>query len=159
MSPAPLYSIDYFLGFDEILEVENIQPEGQLLYNSGVIFFKNSYRIKQLFYKWKDLAQKYAHSKHGDQPFLTLAIEQLNFNPYTLSRSYNYRGIGEYIIGPVRIWHSRGTIPENINVNVNLWPPRRAWSSKVEYFSKKKNIIERNKDRIVRFFKQINTDS
>jgi hypothetical protein len=59
------------------------------------------------------LARKYPDAPWGDQTYLTLAMEQLGFNPYTLSPSFNYRGFGELISGSIRIWHSFAPVPPN----------------------------------------------
>jgi len=133
MAPAPHYSIDYFWGFDRIMEREGIDCKGQLLYNSGVIFFKKSSEVRSVFSQWMALAQKYQHEMNNDQPFLSLAMEKLGFNPYTLSISYNYRGFGDAISGVVRVWHSHGAMPENVNEFKKAWPPRRAWPGKITY--------------------------
>lgn len=133
LSPAPHYSLDHFWGFDQIMEKEGVERRGQLQYNTGVIFFKNSQDVRMILQKWMELAVRYQTEFENDQPFFTLALEQLGVNPYTLSISYNYRGFGDAISGIVRIWHSHEEIPENLNVFENAWPPRRAWPKKVKY--------------------------
>ena len=60
-----------------------------------------------------------------DQPFLTLALEQLGVTPYVLSPLYNYRGLGEYAVGNIRIWHSHFAPPLDLNEFENAWPARR----------------------------------
>lgn len=132
-SPAPHYSLDYFWGFDRVMNLERIDCKGQLQYNTGVIFFKNSPTVKSIFKRWMELALKYQEEFTNDQPFFSLAMEGLDFNPYTLSISYNYRGFGDAISGVVRVWHSHGELPVNINEFKKAWPPRRAWPSKVAF--------------------------
>lgn len=131
LSPAPHYSLDAFWGFDEIMSKEKELRRGQLQYNTGVIFFNSSPIVKEVFSKWRQLGNKYKYFKN-DQPFFTLAMEQLIFNPYTLSISYNYRGFGDSISGDVRIWHSHGSMPKELNSYKVTWPPRRAWPGRVE---------------------------
>ncbi|NES81796.1 MAG: hypothetical protein F6K10_10545 [Moorea sp. SIO2B7] len=131
VAPAPHYSLDYFWSFDQIMTLEGIPCKGQLQYNTGVIFFKNSQTAKSIFEHWMNLAIKYQTQFNNDQPFFSLAMEELDFNPYTLSISYNYRGFCDAISGIVRIWHSHGKLPENINEFSVAWPPRRAQPSKV----------------------------
>ena len=138
LSPAPHYSLDYFWGFDKIMLSEGSSLKGQIQYNTGVIFFKKTLRVKSIFMRWKELVERYGDRFENDQPFFTLAMEQLEFVPYTLSISYNYRGFGDAISGIVRIWHSRGIVPENINEFEVSWPPRRAWPNRVKYFNKVK---------------------
>lgn len=133
MTPAPHYSLDYFFGFDQVMAAENVSCKGQLQYNTGVIFFKNTLTTKAIFKCWMNLALKYQKICNNDQPFFSLAMEKLNFNPYTLSISYNYRGFGDSISGLVRIWHSHGKLPESINEFGAAWPPRKAWPSRVEH--------------------------
>lgn len=125
MSPAPHYSLDHFWGFDQIMKHEGVDCRGQLQYNTGVIFFKYSLLVKSVFRRWMDLAIKYQQEFTNDQPFLSLAMEELGFNPYTLSISYNYRGFGDAISGIVRIWHSHEEMPAQINMFEEAWPPRR----------------------------------
>lgn len=133
VSPAPHYSLDQFWNFDRIMTAEGVPCKGQLQYNTGVIFFRNTAAVRTIFRRWMDLAVRYQKQFSNDQPFFTLAMEQLDFNPYTLSISYNYRGFGDAISGIVRIWHSHGEPPANINEFEQAWPPRRAWPGKVEY--------------------------
>lgn len=133
VSPAPHYSLDYFWGFDRIMNLEGIECKGQLQYNTGVIFFKNSPTVKSIFIRWRELALRYQKDFISDQPFFSLAMEKLDFNPYTLSISYNYRGFGDAISGIVRIWHSHGELPAKINEFKKAWPLRRAWPSKVVF--------------------------
>ena len=129
--PAPHYSLDAFWGFDEVMEKESVLRSGQLQYNTGVIFFNNSQIVKDVFSRWGYLGNLYSYFKN-DQPFFTLAMEELFFNPYTLSISYNYRGFGDAISGDVRVWHSHEEMPKNINKYDSSWPPRRAWPNRVE---------------------------
>lgn len=150
VSPAPHYSLDYFWGFDQIMNLEGIDCRGQLQYNTGVIFFKNSQMTKSIFMRWRELALRYQNKFMNDQPFFTLAMEELDFNPYTLSISYNYRGFGDAISGIVRIWHSRGKLPAKINTFKKAWPPRRAWPSKVAFPNEILRKIKRLKKRLSR---------
>ena len=140
VSPAPHYSLDYFWGFDRIMRLEGMPCKGQLQYNTGVIFFQNSQIVRSVFQHWMDLAFRYQKKCKNDQPFFSLAMEELDFNPYTLSISYNYRGFGDSISGLVRIWHSHGKLPERINEFKVAWPPRRAWPSKVIYLNQTQPI-------------------
>jgi hypothetical protein len=57
------------------------------------------------------IAMKDEIAPWGDQPYISLAMEILGFNPYTLSPSFNHRAFGELISGPVRIWHSYAPPP------------------------------------------------
>lgn len=143
LSPAPHYSLDAFLDFDRIMESEIVPRSGQLQYNTGVIFFSRSPRVMEVFDAWGNLGLRHQDFRN-DQPFFSLAMEQLAFNPYTLSISYNYRGIGQAISGDVRIWHSHGKMPLKINDYEWNWPGRRAWPGRMRYpKGKKKTLVSR----------------
>lgn len=148
IAPAPHYSLDYFLKFDKIMELEGVPCKGQLQYNTGVIFFKRSQVVQSVFEQWMLLAVKYQKDFINDQPFFTLAMEALNFNPYTLSISYNYRGFGDAISGIVRIWHSHGTLPEKINERATAWPLRKAFPSKVVFSKRPTGPVSRLRSKI-----------
>ena len=133
MSPAPHYSLESFWGFDRIMRAEGVRCAGQMQYNTGVIFFQKCPAVAAVFARWEELAVKHGADYKVDQPFFTLAMEQLEFNPYTLSISFNYRGFGDAISGLLRIWHSHGEMPQGINTFKRSWPPRRAWPSKLVF--------------------------
>jgi hypothetical protein len=151
VSPAPHYSLDYFSTFREIMEKEKIAQKGQVQFNTGVIFFKNTPQICSLFELWMMLALKYRKQFTNDQPFFSLAMEIADFNPYMLSISYNYRAFGDPISGLVRIWHSRGKLPRSINKFKRPWPPRRAFPNKVIYPSKIKKYTRKIKKKLLLF--------
>ncbi|MCW8922224.1 MAG: hypothetical protein OQK69_01150 [Gammaproteobacteria bacterium] len=133
MSPAPHYSLDWFWGFDEVMKSEGVKTSGQLQYNTGVIFFLLNTETVEVFRKWFLLAEKYSHICENDQPYFSLAMEECDFNPYTLSIGYNYRGFGDAISGVVRIWHSHDKMPEDINNLECGWPPRRVVEGKMHH--------------------------
>jgi hypothetical protein len=123
MAPAPHYSLDYFWDFPKVMDKIGMPKQSQLQHNSGVMFFKKQ-KIKKLFKYWKKLAYKYAHMTNNDQPLLSLAMEKIGFNPYTLSPSYNYRPFMQPVSGIVRIWHSEEKMPKGLNNFTKPWPPR-----------------------------------
>lgn len=131
-APAVHDALDNFFGFETILGAEGVACRGQLLYNSGVIFFHLNEASRGVLHRWKALARRYGQVYKRDQPFLTLAMDQLYFAPYALSRLYNYRAMGEYITGGVRIWHSRAPVPTGLNEPHSGWPPRRVWQGQLE---------------------------
>ena len=124
LAPAPTYSLDTYHRTGEIMSRESIPQAGQLLYNSGVIFFSSKIVEKGLFHEWLELCQKYSEAMRGDQEMLTLAMEMAAVNPYTLSKSYNTRGRFEPIIGSTRIWHQRSDVPRTLNYGSPGYPPR-----------------------------------
>ncbi len=113
MAQATHYSLADFRGFGRIMEAENVTPRGQLLYNSGVIFFDPRREdVRAVFELAAALAERHPDAPWGDQTYLTLAMEMLEFNPYTLSTAFNHRAFGELISGQLRIWHSYQPLPE-----------------------------------------------
>ncbi len=123
IAQAANYSLEHFWGFGEVLERMSFVSNELLLYNSGVIFFTRTPEVWQVMQRYHELCRNSDGS--FDQPYLTLAMEQLGFNPYTLSIAYNYRNFGEIISGRVRIWHSHLPVPTDINEFEQPWPPRR----------------------------------
>jgi hypothetical protein len=115
ISPATQYSLQDYRVFDQVMKQENILPQGQIAYNSGVIFFHLTSEVKDVMAEWHSLCSKYRDQYTSDQSFLTLAMEKRSFNPYTLSTSYNHRAFGELICGKVIIWHSRLPVPAQLN--------------------------------------------
>ena len=79
------------------------------------------------------MAEEYKDIYPNDQPLFSLALEQCRIIPYTLSIGYNYRGFGEGICGLVRIWHSYGEMPEDINKIIPEWPLRKASPGRIAY--------------------------
>jgi hypothetical protein len=114
IAPAPHYSLADFRDFHQIMTKEGVTPIGQMIYNTGVIF-TTPHRpdVRAVFDRTLELARKYRDKPWNEQPYLTLAMETLNFNPYTLSPSFNHRGFGELVSGSIRIWHSYDPVPQN----------------------------------------------
>jgi hypothetical protein len=127
IAPAPNYNLGEFFGFGSIMAQHGVEPADQMIYNAGVIFFSLTAAVRKVLERWRDLCAnvgvKLDFSR--DQPFLTLALEQLGFTPYVLSPLYNYRGLGEYAVGHVRIWHSHYPPPADLNAFDHAWPARR----------------------------------
>ena len=112
--PAPHYSLADFRSFREVMLNEGVTPRGQIIYNSGVIFYApRRPDVRAVFDLTLQLAQKYSDRAWSDQTYFSLAIEILGFNPHCLSPSFNYRGFGELISGSIRIWHSYDPLPKN----------------------------------------------
>ncbi len=114
MAPAPHYSLEHFRSFGVVMDRFNVPKQGQLLYNSGVMFFdaKNT-KIIEIFDLACKLAEEDTDAYWSDQPYITLAIEMLGVNPYTLSPSFNHRAFGEPVSGNIRIWHTYLPMPSN----------------------------------------------
>ena len=127
MAPAPNYNLPEFFNFASIMRPIGVEPADQIMYNTGVIFFRLTPIIRQVLERWRDLCTQSGGPNDfpRDQPFLTLALEQLGVTPYVLSPLYNYRGLGEYAVGNIRIWHSHFAPPLDLNEFENAWPARR----------------------------------
>jgi len=114
MAMAPHYDLGSFRNFHTIMALEGIPARGQIVYNSGVIFLSLRHpKTRPVFDLALQLAHKYEGTPWGDQPFLSLAMELAEFNPYTLSPSFNHRAFGEIVSGSVRVWHSYEPVPED----------------------------------------------
>lgn len=112
MAAAPHYSLEDFRSFRSVMVREGVSPCGQMIYNSGVIFFAaNRPEVRDIFSLARATANKDEIAPWGDQPYISLAMEMLGFNPYTLSPSFNHRAFGELISGSIRIWHSYNPLP------------------------------------------------
>jgi hypothetical protein len=127
MAPAPNYNLPEFFDFARIMRELGVEPAGQMMYNTGVVFFRLTAAVRQALERWRDLCATVGakHDFPRDQPFLTLALEQCGVTPYVLSPLYNYRGLGEYAVGNIRIWHSHFAPPPDLNDFENAWPARR----------------------------------
>jgi hypothetical protein len=122
MAQAAHYSLADFKQFSQIMEKEGVEPRGQLLYNSGVVFFANRPEVVEVFRLSERLSKKHPDAPWGDQTYLTLAMEILEFNPYTLTTSYNHRAFGELISGKIYIWHSYHPVPDNVDLVQPAFP-------------------------------------
>jgi len=85
IAPAPHYSLADFRDFRQLMIAEGVTPKGQIVYNTGVIF-ATPHRpdVRAVFDRTLELAQKYQDKVWNEQPYFSLAMEMLNFNPYTL---------------------------------------------------------------------------
>ena len=94
MAPAPNYNLPEFFDFARIMRELGVEPAGQMMYNTGVVFFRLTTAVRQALERWRDLCATVGakHDFPRDQPFLTLALEQCGVTPYVLSPLYNYRG-------------------------------------------------------------------
>ena len=133
LAQAPHYSLHHWWAVDQIMQNENIPLRGQLHYNTGVIFFDLQPSVIEVFKLWNEMAMAYSEYVISDQPFFSLALEKLNFNPYTLSQNYNYRACGDYISGDIYVWHSRDKLPPDINTYTAAWPRRYVINGEVHY--------------------------
>jgi len=138
-SPATSYCLPSHHEFRRIMLAFGWPDAGQLQYNAGVHFFICRPDVEAVYKLYQEMAYtlseqfdyKNQANKRTDQPFFSFAMERLNFNPYTLSINYCYRGLdAEPICGDIRIWHSHCPVPEGINYYESTSPRRRYRSGK-----------------------------
>jgi hypothetical protein len=127
VAPAPNYNLAEFFNFSRIMEQLGEEPADQIMYNTGVIFFKLTPAARRVFERWRDLCATAGVTNQfpRDQPFFNLALEQLGVLPYVLSPLYNYRSLGEFAVGNIRLWHSHFPVPSDLNTFKTAWPARR----------------------------------
>jgi hypothetical protein len=135
-SQATSYCLPSHHEFRRIMLALGLSDAGQLQYNAGVYFFIRRPDVEAVFKLYQEMAYALSEqfdyrnraSKRTDQPFLSLAMERLNFNPYTLSINYCYRGIdAEPVCGDIRIWHSHHPVPKSVNHYESFTGPRRRY--------------------------------
>src|SRR5580698_1234974 len=55
MAPAPNYNLPEFFNFARIMRELGVEPAGQMMYNSGVVFFRLTAAVRQALERWRDL--------------------------------------------------------------------------------------------------------
>ena len=136
LCPATSYCLPSHHNFRRIMTAANLPDAGQLQYNAGVHYFVRRKDVQDVYDLYQRTAYEFstlfdyrnATGNFTDQPFFTLAMEMLEFNPYALSINYCYRGIdAEVACGDIRIWHSHHPVPEAINEYKIYGEPRRRY--------------------------------
>ena len=135
-SQATSYCLPSHHDFRRIMVASGLPDAGQLQYSAGVYFFVRRPDVEAVFNLYQEAAYAFSEQfdysnrakKRTDQPFLSFAMERLNFNPYTLSINYCYRGLdAEPVCGDIRIWHSHHPVPEEVNQYGSNASPRRRY--------------------------------
>ena len=135
-SQATSYCLPSHHEFRRIMTATGLPDAGQLQYNAGVYFFVRRPDVEAVFELYQESAYALSEQFHyrnragkkADQPFLTYAMERLDFNPYTLSINYCYRALdAEPVCGDIRIWHSHSPVPEGLNEYESYKGPRRRY--------------------------------
>src|ERR1700704_4758969 len=76
MVPAPHYSLADFRDFRQVMLNEGVTPLGQIIYNSGVMFYQpHRPEVRAVFDLTLALAQKYRGKVWSDQTYLSLGLE------------------------------------------------------------------------------------
>ena len=94
--------------------------EDLIIYNCGVIFFDKSEETQHLFARWQ-----YWNSLSltgDDQSGLAIAVYESSFNPFVLSKCWNFRpGLQREGHGPIRIWHGRQPLRKDLVAEKRWW--------------------------------------
>tara|TARA_Y100000034_G_scaffold121593_1_gene165984 strand:+ start:2309 stop:3061 length:753 start_codon:yes stop_codon:yes gene_type:complete len=103
--------------------IRSLDTDDHIMYNSGVIFFEKGPDVERVFNTYEDLCAT-TRSK-TDQQFLSLSMHENNYNPFGLPLTWNLRAhFGQgctYIYGPIKIWHTRKPVPDNIDEYNKVW--------------------------------------
>lgn len=85
-------------------------------YNSGVMFFTKTDKTLALAESWRHYSKLIPKQFPCDQNALSIACWEIGFNPYVLTKNWNYRHLDApfkgSLFGPVKIWHSYSKVPE-----------------------------------------------
>lgn len=117
---APHCTLESFKGFGEVLDAEGLERAGQAQFNTGVVFFHRRDEVDEVLRLWHELCLRHRERSHSDQPYFSVALEQLGVRPYVLSAAFNYRGIGEWVGGTLRVWHTRDPLPAGPNADEGM---------------------------------------
>jgi len=81
-------------------------------YNTGVVFFKKGSETRNLFARWREVAEDYGWC---DQWSFAQAVDDRGVNPFVLPPNWNFRAspLETPVFGPIKVWHTREPVPEN----------------------------------------------
>jgi FkbM family methyltransferase len=111
---------------DYPLELPELTTPDAVVYNTGVILFRKSPKVAELFAEWR--ARNDSLDCRCDQPGFSLAVEKTEFNPYVLPRTWNFRPANRFGPlnvdghGPIRIWHSYSPPPSDLSFTRSQMP-------------------------------------
>ena len=113
------------------IKIEGKKLEGLSPYNTGVIVYKNSEKVKSLFKHWKDLFTNNPAKYSSDQPAFMEALLYHDIKIYVLSYVYNFR-LPSFITVPplkVKLLHGRSSNYDRLNHIINKHKHNhRTWS-------------------------------
>ena len=95
------------------------EPSELVRYNIGVFWFRKHPTIRAVFKEWRRILESDSPTAaKGCESDFALAVDNLDFQPFVLPNTYNLRmycnGAKHTIHGPVKIWHSRYPVPEDV---------------------------------------------
>lgn len=113
------------------IKIDEKKLEGLSPYNTGVIVYKNSEKVKSLFKQWKDFYTTNPAKYSSDQPALMEALLYHDIKIYVLSYVYNFR-LPSFITLPplkVKLLHGRSSNYDRLDRIINKYPHNhRTWS-------------------------------
>lgn len=113
------------------IKINDKKLEGLSPYNTGVIVYNNSEKIKSLFFHWRDLYSSKSEKYSSDQPAFMEALLNHHIKIYVLSYIYNFRTPSFITLPPlkVKIIHGRTSNYEKLDRILNKHQHNhRTWS-------------------------------
>ena len=113
------------------IKIDGKKLEGISPYNTGVIVFNNTEKVKSLFEHWKNLYAKNPDKYFGDQPAFMHALLYHDLKIYVLPYVYNFFFSTFITVPPlkVKILHGRSSNYEKLASVINKHPHNhRTWS-------------------------------
>lgn len=124
--------------------------EGYIPYNTGIIVFKESDKVKKLLTNWFDIYKEKIDIYQQDQPAFIEALLLNPINLYALHSNYNFR-LPCYTAVPngfVKIVHGRSIDFNQLESEINRSEVNRGWSPKSQRILMIKNKQEKLRDLI-----------
>ena len=119
-----------FLGGRKLKNIDNESPE----YNCGAMWIdRNHPSMLNFGEKWQQIVDHYEGGGWwSDQSSVSYAIHKLKINAFVLPLNWNFRAFmnkdfPEGVLhskngyGPIKIWHSRTSVPENLKIDEYIW--------------------------------------
>ena len=95
-------------------------PDAFTEFNTGVIAFRGSDRVRALFREWKRVAVELQDREENDQPSLRQVLYRSDLRWATLAPEYNFRiPFPGYASGPVKVIHGRHPDLTGIEKQIN----------------------------------------
>lgn len=105
-------------------EMEDVPPTFSEL-NTGVISYRKTEEVLQLFNDWKELYENRPYESHRDQPVFRKALYYSGVNFTTLPSEYNCRfGIPGYLYNEAKILHGRLDKFDTIGYRFTVMPEK-----------------------------------
>lgn len=120
-------------GDQSLISHEGKELVGYTPYNSGVMLFRKSDRVRQLFEDWEKFFIENFEIYRGNQPALMHAFLHSDCSVYVLQNLYNARFTKyERFAGRVKVLHGRHADLERVARKINRTSTKRVWFPGVE---------------------------